>query len=262
MTQWLDDSIPMKRVVIAELLDRDAGTQEEIEASLADLRRINRLFGGISTMSKLVRRVAEKTGAREVAMLDVGGASGDIAELIQQRLRERGVRLDCVVLDRAASHLARGRDALATASGTPALPAVAADALALPFANDSFDLVGCSLFIHHLEPSETVKFVNEALRVCRRAVLINDLRRSFIHLALVYSGWPLYRSRLTKHDGPASVRQAYTPEEIRDLLRHTRAAAVEISNHYLYRMGVIAWKDWPSGQTRAARAWSRAVGET
>jgi hypothetical protein len=53
---------------------------------------------------------------------------------------------------------------------------------------------------------------------------------------------PLYRSRLTRHDAPASVRQAYTPEEMQRLLAKSTAARVEIHRHYLFRMGVIVWK--------------------
>jgi hypothetical protein len=87
-----------------------------------------------------------------------------------------------------------------------------------------------------------VRFVDEALRVCRVAVLINDLVRHSLHLSLVYAGMPLYRSRITRHDAPASVRQAYTREEIETLLAQSSAARVEIHRHYLFRMGVIAWK--------------------
>jgi hypothetical protein len=53
---------------------------------------------------------------------------------------------------------------------------------------------------------------------------------------------PLYRSRLTRHDAPASVRQAYTKEEMLDMLRRTGAARIEMKSYYLFRMGVIVWK--------------------
>jgi hypothetical protein len=59
---------------------------------------------------------------------------------------------------------------------------------------------------------------------------------------MVYAGWPLYHSRLTRHDAPASVRQAYTIPEMQDMLRETAASRIEITRHYLFRMGVIAWK--------------------
>ena len=52
----------MERVVIPELLDDDAGSAAEVSASLADLGRINRWFGGVRVLSRLVEQVAERTG--------------------------------------------------------------------------------------------------------------------------------------------------------------------------------------------------------
>ena len=120
--------------------------------------------------------------------------------------------------------------------------AVVADALNLPFPDSAFDLISCSLFVHHLSPEQATTFARESLRACRDAVLVNDLIRDPLHLALVYAGTPLYRSRITRHDAPASVRQAYTIEEMRSFFQRAGAASVEIQRHYLYRMGVIAWK--------------------
>lgn len=220
----------MKRVLIPELFDSDSGSAAEITAALADLRMANRWFGGAATMCELVREVARRTGRRELSLLDVGGASGDITSRVARELGREGVRVGFVVLDRSAAHL----------NGTRR--AVAGDALSVPFGDGSFDLATSSLFAHHLEPGELVRFINESLRVARVAALVNDLRRSPAHLALTYAGFALYRSRLTRHDAPASVHRAYTIDEMRDLLQASRAAAVEMRNHYLCRMGAIAWR--------------------
>ncbi len=88
-----------------------------------------------------------------------------------------------------------------------------------------------------------VPFLNEALRTCRIAVLVNDLVRHRAHLALVYAGLPLFRSRITWHDAPASVRQAYTCDEMQSMFEQSHAAKVEICRRYLFRMGAIAWKN-------------------
>jgi ubiquinone/menaquinone biosynthesis C-methylase UbiE len=222
----------MKRIPSTELLDHDAGSAKEIASSLADLKRVNRWFGGVGTTFALIRRVAQSTGLKRLSLLEVAAASGDVPRNAQARLAAAGIQLEITLLDRAASHLMNGASQ----------HAVAADALALPFRDASFDLVGCGLFAHHLAPEQVISFVNEALRVARAAVLINDLIRHPLHLAAVYAGLPLYRSRLTRHDAPASVRQAYTMEEMQSLLERTRAARVEISRHYLFRMGAIAWR--------------------
>jgi hypothetical protein len=220
----------MKRVATPELLDTDCGTPAEVEASLGDLRRINRLFGGVATTADMVDRVARNTRQSSLSLLEVAAGSGYVPETARHRLEQRGMHLQVTMLDRVPSHLSNGH------------PTVAGDALALPFGDASFDLVSSTLFAHHLSPKELVQFVDEALRVCRIAVLINDLVRHLLHMSLVYAGLPLYRSRLTRHDAPASVRQAYTPREMTTLLAQTNAGRVEIHRHYLFRMGVIVWK--------------------
>src|SRR5581483_9002598 len=190
----------MRRIVRPEILDTDQASPEEVRDSLVDLQRINRWFGGTSTMAKLVGIVIEQTNAKQLSLLDVASASGDIPHEIQESLAARGIRLDYTLLDRDSSHLAR-----------QGATRVRGDALALPFRDNSFDLVGCSLFAHHLEPEQIGMFAREALRVSRIGLLINDLRRSYLHLAAVYAGKPLFR-RITRHDSVASVMRSYTPD--------------------------------------------------
>ena len=125
---------------------------------------------------------------------------------------------------------------------TPFSNAVVADALSLPFPDSAFDLISSSLFVHHLSPEQATAFARESLRVCRHAVLIHDLIRNPLHLAFAYAGMPLYRSRLTRNDAPASVRQAYTIDELKQFFRAAGAASVDARMHYFYRMGLIAWK--------------------
>jgi len=220
----------MRRRLIPELLDDDLGTPAEIAQSLADLRRINRWFGGTRTHVQLLRQVARAGGSRRLSLLEVGAGSGDVPLAAQRTLSREGILLQVTLLDRRGSHLPQERSS------------VAGDALRLPFGDGAFDVVSCSLLAHHFEPGVLGLFAREALRVCRSAVLINDLVRSPLHLALVYCGLPLFRSRVTRHDAIASVRRSYTREEMRQILGDVPAREVEMARHYLYRMGVIVWK--------------------
>jgi hypothetical protein len=223
----------MRRVNTPELLDSVTCPPEEIARSLQDLGRINRWFGGVATTQALIERVAQASGAHRFSLLEVAAGFGDAPRIAAEHLARQGIAVDVTLLDRARSHLRGNR-------------AVVADALALPFSNGSFDLVSCSLFAHHLEPDELTRFVQEGLRVSRRALLINDLIRHPLHLALVYAGFALMRSHVSRVDGVASVRRAYVPGEIRAILSAgfppSRRPLVEISRHYLFRMGVTVWK--------------------
>jgi SAM-dependent methyltransferase len=221
----------MQRKVIAELLDDDLGTPEEIAKSLVDLRHINHWFGGTWTTATLLRRIARESGQTKLSLLEVGAGRGDLPQQVRSSLALAGIDLKITLLDRIPSHLPQNT-----------VPSVAADALHLPFQDDAFDVVSNCLFAHHFEPGSLPLLAKEALRVARRAVLINDLIRSRLHLGMVYLGLPLFASRITWHDAPASVRRAYTIEEMRSLLADLPAKRLEITRHYFYRMGVLLWK--------------------
>jgi SAM-dependent methyltransferase len=222
----------MQRVDSEEVLDSDQCPATEAETSLRDLCRINRWFGGVGTTRSLIQRVASVSGQKHFSVLEVAAGFGEVPRAAASGLSRRGITLQITDLDRMHSHLRRGHRA------------VVADALALPFSDSSFDLVTCSLFAHHLQPRDLASFGDEAARVSRCAVLINDLIRHPLHLALVYAGFPLMRSYVSRVDGVASVRRAYTPEEVRHILGSSRSVDhIEISTHYLFRMGVIAWKE-------------------
>jgi hypothetical protein len=223
----------MRRVVAQEILDSPDCPPEEVGKSLRDLSRINRWFGGVATTRMLIERVAAATGQKRFSLLEVAAGFGEVPKVAAQQLARQGITIDVTLLDRLQSHLLPGNRS------------VVADALALPFPDVAFDLVTCSLFTHHLEPLELARFSQEALRVSRCAVLINDLVRHPLHLALVYAGFPLMRSYVSRADGLASVRRAYVPEEMQRIISASAngpGSRLEISRHFLFRMGIIVWK--------------------
>lgn len=216
-----------------EILDSEECPALETQKSLRDLCRMNRWFGGVGTTRKLIYRVARATGLKRMTLLEVAAGFGEVPRAAGQQLARRGITLDITDLDRVPSHL------------RPQHRALVGDALALPFRDSSFDVVSCSLFAHHLQPDELRQFANEAMRVSRYAFIINDLIRHPLHLALVYAGFPLMRSYVSRVDGVASVKRAYTPQEVRSILSDEVEGAekIEVSTHYLFRMGIVVWKD-------------------
>jgi ubiquinone/menaquinone biosynthesis C-methylase UbiE len=203
-----------------ELLDGPDLPPDEVAENLADLRRYNRWLGGRSVLLSLL--AAE--GLDRFSMLDVGAASGDLSEAVTRRFRGAQV----VLCDRKRGHLP-GRG-------------VAASAEALPFPNGSFDFVSASLLLHHFRDPDVVRLLGEFGRVARRAVLVNDLERHWFPLAFVRASAPLFaRSRLTRYDGPASVRQAFRPEELQNLAKRAGFQHVTVRRHRpWFRLSLVA----------------------
>lgn len=187
------------RVIKPEILDTLPA--DEARASLADLTRINRDWGGHGTLRKLLREIVRP--ADSFSLLDVGAASGDMGS----RIREWYPHADVVSLDRIATHL----------SNCPG-DRIAGDAFQLPIRENSFDFVFCSLFLHHFTDAQVTELLAGFGRVARRAVLVIDLERHpiayyFLPWTRKFLGW----DPVTVYDGAISVEAAFRPRELETL---------------------------------------------
>jgi SAM-dependent methyltransferase len=224
------------RVPSQEWLDADLGTAEEIRQSFDDLWRINRWLGGVSGCLRLLDRYFTRRGCRRARILDVGAGDSRLAAHLQSELARRNLSVEFVALDRRLSHL-RNRN-----HSPGKLSRVAADVFQLPFAEKSFDVVICNLFLHHFSEGETVELLRRFAAIASDAVLINDLERNLLPYLFIRVGWPFARSRITRHDGAASVRQAFTKDEFANLASRAGFTHFEVERLPAYRLGFALWK--------------------
>jgi hypothetical protein len=187
------------RVLKPEILD--TLPEAEARASLNDLTRINRRWGGHSTLRRLLKENVD--GA--FTLLDVGAASGDMG----CRIREWYPQSRVTSLDRIPAHLLKASE-----------PRIAADAFALPFKPKSFDYVFCSLFLHHFTSDEIVMLLRGFADVASRKVLVIDLERNPVaYYFLPMTRWIFGWESVTVNDGAISVEAAFRSGELEDLAR-------------------------------------------
>lgn len=221
----------MRRVIARELMDDPVDSIVELEGNLADIEFANRMLGGITPVLREVRRCAARS------LLDVCCGSGDVARACAYDARRRGVQLRVTVLDRSDQMLAIARS---RAPAGAALTFVAGDAMALPFADGAFDVVTCTLALHHFEPEPARALLRELRRVARVMPVLCDLRRSApAYVATLLWSRLFSRNRLTRHDAPLSVRRAYTRREARALAVAAGWNAPRVRNEAFFRMTVI-----------------------
>jgi ubiquinone/menaquinone biosynthesis C-methylase UbiE len=187
-----------RRRIEHEILDEQ--TPEAGRRSLDDLVRINRYLGGHGALLDALGRVAPE---RPFTVLDIGAASGDSGETI----RTRFPRASVTSLDYKIHHLRNARP-----------PKLAADAFHLPFRPRSFDIVTCSLFLHHFTDDQIVALLREFATVAQHAVIVNDLERNLLaYYFLPATRWLFGWDPITLHDGPISVQAAFTAAELKSL---------------------------------------------
>lgn len=200
----------------------------ERDASLADIDRLNARFGGyVLTFRALDRLTSGLPASRTLLVVDVGGGRGDFARRLIQRCRRRGRLVHVVVVDRDPDLLAAARRRAPSHTSL-----VRADATALPFREGSADVVTMSLTLHHMEPDDAATSLGEMRAIARTVVIVNDLLRGRLSLALVWLATRVLACHpISRHDGPLSVRRAYAPDELRALCEKAGLPAPRIERH-------------------------------
>jgi ubiquinone/menaquinone biosynthesis C-methylase UbiE len=206
----------MKRAEnVRELMDGPLA-EATLDASLADIERLNAWFGGHRlTLRALARVVRRMPRDQPLTILDVGGGRGDLAlrMIAWARRHERKIRI--IVLDRDPATIALARRRCAAA---PEIVFVQADGAAVPLRDGGVDIAVSVLTLHHLDPDAASRMLGEMQAVARRAVIVNDLLRTRVAWALVWLATRLFaRHPISRHDGPLSVRRAYAADELTTL---------------------------------------------
>jgi len=196
--------------------------------SIGDVTRSNRWLGGLRAAVAELRRVLPTLGP-DATLLDVGTGLADIPRDSASAAAARGTRLATIGVDRSWSLLSAGR------AHTSQM--VCADARALPFRDRSVDVAMCSQFLHHFEEGDAEHVVRELDRVARRAVIIADLRRSWIAAAGFWLvSFPLRFHPVTRHDGVVSVMRGFTAFELRRIVLAATGATATVSRYSGFRL--------------------------
>ena len=109
------------------------------------------------------------------------------------------------------------------------------DVLREPLPRD-YDVVTCSLFLHHLSVPDAVSLLAKMRASAQRAVIVQDLLRSKAALRLTWLVTRLCsRNSLILEDGPASVAAAFTLDEARDIAARAGLQSAQIAGRWPYR---------------------------
>lgn len=231
---------PPERRRSTELMDETGVDRAELARSLADLERVNRWLGGTRVVLEALAPLLRRIEGGEIRVLDVATGAADIPIALARRARRAGVPLRVIATD---AHPATVDMARRRVEGEPAVTVEEADALALPYPDGSFHFAMCHTALHHFDPPEAVRVLAELGRVATTAVVVTDLVRSRVGIAAVrlMAATIWRRHPVTRHDGPVSVRGAYTASEIRALAQQAGLGPAYVRSYFFYnRVSLVA----------------------
>ena len=207
-----------------EILDDPEVDPSIRERSITDVTRSNRWLGGLRAAMAEIRAVVRHND--RATLLDVGTGLGDIPAEVMREMPDRVVTIG---VDEARSLLLAARHRMTHG--------VCADALALPFRDASIDVVMCSQVLHHFEVEDAERLIREMHRVARVAVIVSDLRRSWIAAAGFWLvSFPMQFHPVTRHDGVVSVLRGFTPMELDRVVRSATGAVPVVHRRLGWRL--------------------------
>jgi len=223
-------SAVVQRQVIPELMDQPDARPEELLEDLHDLQKLNRFGWGSGLVWECVNGVVRRFPSQKTwTLLDVATGSADIPRHLVDWARRKRIHLRVTATDIHPVTLAFARE---QSRECPEIQFESADLLALPYAENSFDIVTCSQALHHFGSNDIVTALRQMGRIARRAVIVSDLVRSAWGYAFVWFLVHVTRaSRFAKHDGPVSMKNGFKLREMDALARDAGLDGGHIFRH-------------------------------
>ena len=217
-----------------ERIDTGDYTSEEYNQFLIDIRFINRFAGDNWALRKTLLKEIASEDLKTFSVLDIGAGSGELLRTIAKFSKKQNRKVALFGLELNA----RSANSIIEESlNFPQINAVRANALKLPFADDSFDFVISSLFTHHLTEQEIVASLEEMSRVSRKGIFVIDLHRhpiAYLSYKLFCVGFRI--SKLVREDGSLSVLRGFKSHEMKSLARNANLKQISVERRFPYRL--------------------------
>lgn len=227
-----------RRVEQAELLDLNVGSLDDVRENLREMWQLNRWLGGVNALtSHLLPMLQDRS---ETTVLDLGTGGAEIPIFLTNWADRKQIRLQVIGVDWSTRNLFTAKNNIERKAS---IQLMQADALRLPLAESSVDIVISSLFMHHFTPDELINLLQKAFHASKRGIVMSDLVRGYMPLMAFKLISPIFaRNWLTRHDGNLSIYRAYTPHEIIRLAHVAGLEAARVYTHFPARMTLIAEK--------------------
>ncbi len=215
-----------ERSLELERLDTGDYTGAEYALWQREMYFINRFLGDTRALRVAITDLLNESISTPLSILDVGAGSGELLAATNEMTHRQGFLVGAE-LDRNATKTIAARDNIF---------AVRADALELPFADSSFDVVVCSLFMHHLPDEAAIRMLKEMSRVARRQFVVIDLHRHQAAHFLYRMFGRILLQRFSLDDGSLSIRRSFRPKELAELAKQAGLSNAVVKRRAMFRL--------------------------
>ncbi|MEI9889756.1 MAG: hypothetical protein WDN45_03170 [Caulobacteraceae bacterium] len=224
-----------RRAQVLEMMDGPGVDFETWRACLVDLAKVNRLTLAYRPTLAFLTRLHDEglwPKDRPAVILDVGSGYADTLREVGKwaRARSLDVRLQALDLNPWSEKAAE------RAPGSAGIQFITGN---LFDHQGGADIVLSSLFTHHLDDAEVVRFLEWQEIHARIGWFVNDLlRHPFSWFGFALLSRLMLWHRFVAHDGPVSIRRAFRPGDWTALLAKAGVREARIEPWFPFRLCV------------------------
>ena len=196
--------------------------------TLDKLEIINRFLGGNSvTINGLKKLLKNQPKNKTITIVDLGCGNGDILRDISKFGRKNNYSFKLIGID---ANLAATEYAKELSKEYSELSFKTMDILSEDFKKQSYDVVLCTLFLHHFKNEELISFLKTTTDKATIGVVVNDLHRHKLAYYLFKLIGFFIKNKMVRQDGLTSILRAFKRKDLENI-------AKEIKVHFS-----IEWK--------------------
>jgi len=196
--------------------------------TLDKLEIINRFLGGNSvTINGLKKLLKNQPKNKTITIVDLGCGNGDILRDISKFGRKNNYSFKLIGID---ANLAATEYAKELSKEYSELSFKTMDILSEDFKKQSYDVVLCTLFLHHFKNEELISFLKTTTDKATIGVVVNDLHRHKLAYYLFKLIGFFIKNKMVRQDGLTSILRAFKRKDLENI-------AKEIKVHFS-----IQWK--------------------
>jgi 2-polyprenyl-3-methyl-5-hydroxy-6-metoxy-1,4-benzoquinol methylase len=196
--------------------------------TLDKLEIINRFLGGNSvTIKGLKKLLKNQSKNKTITIVDLGCGNGDVLRDVSKFGRKNNYSFKLIGIDANPAAIDYARELSKEYSE---LSFKTIDVLSEDFKKQSYNIVLCTLFLHHLKNEELISFLKKTTENATIGVVVNDLHRHKLAYYLFKLIGFFIKNKMVRQDGLTSVLRAFKRKDLENI-------AKEIKVHFS-----IEWK--------------------
>ena len=185
--------------------------------TLDKLETINRLLGGNSvTISGLKKILKNQSKNKTITIVDLGCGNGDILRDVAQFGRKNNYSFKLTGID---ANLAAIDYAKELSKDYSELNFKKIDIFSEDFKKEKYDIVLCTLFLHHFKNEELIPFLKTITEKATIGIVVNDIHRHRLAYYLFKLIGFFIKNEMVREDGLTSILRAFKKKDLENIAK-------------------------------------------